>query len=91
MDKFRVGQMVRKVRPAQPESGDWPIGTIGTITGPRTLQLSACGKYVWAYTTDQFSEHGQWIPSEEILAPVYDGDLPASWEGCAWKPEKVKA
>jgi hypothetical protein len=57
--------------------------------------LNARGEETFAYETDA-SRYANgveyvWVPEEYTIAPIYDGDQPASWDDCAWKPEKVKA
>jgi len=90
MDKFRVGQMVRKVRLAG-DVGELPIGTIGCITDC-VKERCWLGKFYFGYGTDTVTPGGYiWTPREDLIELIYDGDQPASWEDCAWKPEKIKA
>lgn len=61
----------------------WPevVGNIVTVTSQR--------KFVEEGLFYELSDGA--LGEEECLAPVYDGDQPASWEDCAWKPGKVKS
>ena len=87
MDKFRVGQKVRKVRMSfinLISPSPYPIGKIGTITGARSWQTLKGGVTGYAYETDD----ELWCPVEEDLEPVYDGDTKSSWSECLWKPKQ---
>ena len=83
--------MVRKVRLGGPRDF-FPVGTIGMITSPRIRRYCVnYEKVYFAYSTDVIDANGiPWGPSENTIEPVYDGDQPVSWEGCAWKPQTIR-
>jgi hypothetical protein len=85
MDKFRVGQKVRIIRPAIVD-----IGKIVTVTSQRhwedvMYQLSSKPDYdYYVYELDD----GDCAP-EDCLEPISDGDEKSSWSECAWKPKEL--
>jgi hypothetical protein len=87
MDKFRVGQMVRKVRLVG-RLDIYPIGVVATITGPKQKFFhEETGEAFLGYPTDLDT----WAPIEHTIELVYDGDQPVTWEECAWKPVRVSS
>lgn len=87
MAKYRVGQMVRVLREATAKpSCAIALGVSATIVGIDFIRGGI------AYRLDVVSTEGKLVWARECaLRPIYDGDLPASWEDCAWKPEKETA
>lgn len=89
MPKFRVGQKVRLVKPEPYPAGfvedrygeSVLYGKITTITAP---PYKASG-YL-RYPVDIYFKGENVAPIELALVPLYDGDEPASWETCAWRP-----
>lgn len=79
--------MVRIVRAeAHPEF----IGSVCTITTQRRwLELDGTSDFVYGTDITFFGRKMNGL--EDNFAPIYDGDQPASWEDCAWSPEKEKA
>src|SRR5712692_8875493 len=92
MGKFRVGQKVRIVRPEPFPTGfqENKYGEVvlyGKIVTISALPFSQDG--FLRYPTD-IDWNGQIVaPIEPALAPLYDGDTPASWETCAWRPKET--
>lgn len=92
MSKFYVGQRVRIVTHRFPPFGDGDaslVGKIGEIIAPGEICF---GYQRWYLDLKSNRPNGAVCPIEQILEPVYDGDVPSAWADCAWRPrEMVKA
>lgn len=92
MGRFRVGQKVRIVRPepfpvgfAENQYGETALyGRIVTISAPPIIEYG-----FFRYPVDIVFQGRTVAPIEPALVPVYDGDTPASWETCAWRPREL--
>jgi hypothetical protein len=92
MSKFFVGQMVRIVAYRFPPFADGDatlVGKVGEIIAPGEVSL---GYQRWFVDIKSSKPNCSVCPIEGVMEPVYDGDVPASWSDCAWRPrELVKA
>lgn len=92
MGKFRVGQKVRIVEPKP-----YPAGFVANRYGESVLYGKITTISAPAYKADGFLRYpvdiyfrGQTVaPIEPALVPLYDGDEPASWETCEWRPKEL--
>ena len=90
MDKYRVGQLVRIVKPAVEPL----IGVISTIIKQREIREVKCIvtgniKNQLVYILDYEYNQGRKVGVEEsMLIPIYDedGNRESSWGECYWKP-----
>jgi hypothetical protein len=96
MSKFSVGQKVRLVEPTgwhgerQPEAQRFIGATATIIDGPfQDDRPTTAGRYGPRYGVDVISPAATLYPVEACLVPLYDGDIPASWETCAWRPRET--
>ena len=88
MDKFHVGQRVIWITP-KPDSRRY----VATVLSQRERREKlSTGKRHLVYRLD-VDGHGTRHPRgtlyaapEPELRPIYDGDQPASWATCAWRP-----
>jgi|SRR5712671_2716207 len=92
MDKFRIGQKVKLVRPTGWKFPDSAIdkaaeGQITFISGGPQPDDSrfALGLRWEVEFISPITRRRSW-PLEIAMVPLYDGDEPASWETCAWRP-----
>lgn len=93
-DKFKVGQRVIWA-PGAP-AGDGTERYTGTIIQERRMRrFEGTGSASLRYRLD-LDGYGAvtegrycFAALERELRPLYDGDQPASWADCAWKPREV--
>lgn len=97
MDKYKVGQLVRIVKPAVEPL----IGVITSIIRQREIRkvkniVSGNITNQLVYTLDYEYNEGRKVgATEEMLIPIYDEDSNkiSSWEKSIWKPnlkEKIQ-
>jgi hypothetical protein len=91
MSKFYVGQLVRIVDyryPGYVDGDPTLVGKVATITAKDHDSLV---HRRWFLDLPSNRENRAVCPIEQILEPVYDGDVPVAWSECAWRPlELVK-
>jgi hypothetical protein len=93
MDKFRVGQRVIWITP-KPDSQRY-VATV--ISQRERLPYVDTGRHYLVYRLDidgygtRHPEGTLYGAPERELRPIYDGDQPASWSTCAWRPSGVMA
>jgi hypothetical protein len=92
MSKFFVGQRVRIVTHRYPGYVDGDatlVSKVATIIAPDPNRL---GHRRWFLDLKSNTTSCAVCPIEGVMEPVYDGDVPAAWADCAWRPrELVKA
>jgi hypothetical protein len=92
MSKFYVGQRVRIVTHRYPGYSDGDatlVGKVGEIIAPGGPSQD---QRRWYLDLKSSKDNAAVCPIEGVMEPVYDGDVPASWSDCAWRPrELVKA
>lgn len=88
MSRFSVGQRVRIIA-----SGPYR-GTVCTVMSPliparnAKLRIVPDGELVHELDIDGPGDTAM-IATPDCLEPINDGDQPASWSDCAWKPKHL--
>lgn len=92
MDKFYVGQRVRIVRYQYPGYVDGDATLVGKVATITAQDPDSLVHRRWFLDLQSNRENCAVCPIEGVMEPVYDGDVPAVWSDCAWRPrELVKA
>lgn len=82
--RFHAGQMVEVIKTAPIFRGF--LGMRFVLEGKPAFS-SILGEWCWSVPADWMRNL---FAEEHCLKPIYDGDQPASWEDCAWRPDLVE-